>query len=92
MHYNDKPIYLFGGVGLGLMGISSGVLIWLAIRRIITTISVLGSPFFQISIMLFVLGFQSILLGLIAELLMRTYHESQGKTIYEIQEILDIDS
>jgi glycosyltransferase involved in cell wall biosynthesis len=92
MHYNDKPIYLFGGVGLGLMAISSGVLIWLAIRRIITSITVLGSPFFQISIMLFVLGFQSILLGLIAELLMRTYHESQGKTIYEIREIIEIES
>ncbi len=92
MHYNDKPIYLFGGVGLGLMGVSAGILIWLAIRRIITSVSVLGSPFFQISIMMFVLGFQSILLGLIAELLMRTYHESQGKTIYEIQEIIEIKS
>jgi glycosyltransferase involved in cell wall biosynthesis len=88
MRYSDKPIYLFGGVGLGLMTISSGVLIFLIFRRIINSISVLGSPFFQISVMLFVLGFQSILLGLIAELLMRTYHESQGKPTYEIKEIV----
>ena len=36
------------------------------------------------------MGFFSILMGLIAELLVRTYHESQGKTVYHIREMLDI--
>jgi glycosyltransferase involved in cell wall biosynthesis len=58
------------------------------IRRIFFEVPVLGSPFFQISVLFFVLGFQSILLGLIAELLVRTYHESQQKPTYTVREVL----
>jgi hypothetical protein len=49
---------------------------------------VLGSPLFQLGVMFFILGFQSILNGLIAELLARTYHESQGKTTYTVRAVL----
>jgi hypothetical protein len=38
--------------------------------------------------MFFILGFQSILMGLIAELLVRTYHESQQKTTYTIRKVI----
>ena len=38
--------------------------------------------------MLAIMGFQSILMGLIAELLARTYHESQNKKVYTVREIL----
>ena len=81
-----KPIYLFGGTGLVLAGISLLVLLFLAIRRIFWGVSVMASPLFIMAIMVFILGFQSILMGLIAELLARTYHESQGKTVYHIRE------
>jgi len=37
--------------------------------------------------MFLILGFQSMLMGLIAELLVRTYHESQSKPIYTIREV-----
>ncbi len=89
MKFSQKPIYLFGGVGLGLMAISFALFLWLAIRRIVATVSVLGSPWFQISIMMFILGFLAVLLGLIAELVMRTYYESQNKKTYTIREIID---
>lgn len=88
LSYSKKPIYLFGGVGLGLMVTSFLVLLWLAIRRVTVGIPVLGSPWFQISVMSFILGFISILLGLIAELLMRTYYESQNKRTYEVREVI----
>ena len=88
LSYSKKPIHLFGGVGLGLMVASFLVLLWLAIRRVAADIPVLGSPWFQISVMSFILGFISILLGLIAELLMRTYYESQNKRTYEIREVI----
>lgn len=87
--YADKPIYLFGGAGLCLSGISFLVLLFLAIRRIFWGVSVMASPLFMISIMVFILGFLSILMGLIAELLVRTYHESQGKTVYHIREMIN---
>jgi hypothetical protein len=51
-------------------------------------VPVLGSPLFQLGIMFLILGFQSILMGLIAELLARTYHESQSKPTYTIRTVL----
>jgi glycosyltransferase involved in cell wall biosynthesis len=89
--YSNKPIYLFGGAGIVLMLISIAALIFLFIRRVFFDISVLGSPIFQMSTMIFILGFQSILMGLIAELLVRTYHESQNKRTYTIREIVNGD-
>jgi glycosyltransferase involved in cell wall biosynthesis len=86
--YAQKPIYLFGGTGLGLMAISAAGMLFLMLRRIIIGTSVLSSPFFVVAVMLVILGFQSILMGLIAELLVRTYHESQAKPTYTIKKVL----
>ena len=86
--YAQKPIYLFGGTGLGLMAISAVGMLFLMLRRIIIGTSVLSSPFFVVAVMLVILGFQSILMGLIAELLVRTYHESQAKPTYTIKKVL----
>ncbi|MDL1944370.1 glycosyltransferase family 2 protein [Chloroflexi bacterium CFX2] len=88
LDYSHKPMRLFGGTGIILIGISALLLAYLFVRRVFFLISVLGSPFFQISVMLLILGFQSILMGLIAELLARTYHESQSKPTYTIRAVL----
>ena len=85
LSYANKPIYLFGGTGIFLIAFSLALLLFLFIRRIFFQIGVLTSPFFQIGIMCTILGFQSILMGLIAELLVRTYFESQGKATYVIR-------
>jgi glycosyltransferase involved in cell wall biosynthesis len=89
--YSSKPIYLFGGTGGLLMVISTIIMIYLFVRRIIFFISVTGSPLFQVSAMLFTLGFQSMLMGLIAELLVRTYHESQRKPTYTVRTMINLD-
>lgn len=86
LSYSNKPIYLFGGAGILLMGLSALMLLFLFIRRVFFSVAVLGSPFFQMSAMFFILGFQSVLMGLIAELLVRTYHEAQGKPTYTVRE------
>ena len=88
LDYSHKPMRLFGGTGVALIGISALLLAYLFIRKVFFLINVLTSPFFQISIMLLILGFQSILMGLIAELLARTYHESQSKPTYTIRAVL----
>lgn len=87
MSYSAKPMRLFGGVGLGLMVLSTAALLFLAIRKIIMATSVLESPLFVISVLMFILGFISILLGMIAELLIRTYYETQGKSTYAIRAV-----
>jgi glycosyltransferase involved in cell wall biosynthesis len=88
LSYANKPIYLFGGTGIALMAVSGITLIVLAVRRLAFQISVLSSPLFQMSTMIFILGFQSILMGLIAELLVRTYHESQAKPTYTVRRVV----
>lgn len=88
LSYANKPIYLFGGAGISLIALSSAVLFFLFVRRVWFGISVLESPFFSMTIMFVILGFQSILMGLIAELLVRTYHESQRKPTYTIRQIM----
>jgi glycosyltransferase involved in cell wall biosynthesis len=87
--YANKPIYLFGGAGAGLIALSLIAMIYLVIRRFTMNISVLGSPIFQMATMIAILGFQSILMGLIAELLARTYHESQGKPTYTVRKTIN---
>lgn len=87
--YALKPIYLFGGTGVALIIPSAGILLFLLIRRFALQVSVLASPLFAPSVMLVILGFQSILMGFIAELLVRTYHESQAKPTYSVRRVLE---
>ncbi len=88
--YANRPIHLFGGVGLGIILIGAIALAFITIRKLIFGDSMTRSPFFQLSLMLFILGFQSILMGLIAELLVRTYHESQHKPTYTVRKLINI--
>ncbi len=83
--YANKPIYLFGGSGIGLLGLSILTFLYIGFRKIAFTESLVRSPLLLLTVMLFILGFQSILLGLIAELLARTYHESQSKPTYTVR-------
>jgi glycosyltransferase involved in cell wall biosynthesis len=82
--YQTKPIYVFGGLGvlmlLTAMGIS-GVVLY---QKIADAIWVHRNPLFIIAITLFLMGMQSIGTGILAELLVRTYFESQAKTPYSI--------
>lgn len=86
--YANKPIYLFGGAGAILILFSLAIMVTLFFRRVLFGVEVLSSPFFQMSTMIFIMGFQSILMGLIAEMLVRTYHESQGKRTYTVRKII----
>jgi len=89
--YSSKPIYLFGGTGMMMMVFSAVILIYLFLRRMLQDITVSTSPLFLTSIMLFILGFQSLLMGLIAELLVRTYHESQRKPTYTVRTKINLN-
>ena len=84
--YGRKPIYLFGGTGIGLMGVGSLMLLFIVVRRLVTKVSVFDSGFFPVAVMFMILGFQSILMGLIAELQVRTYYEAQSKPTYTVRE------
>lgn len=86
--YGSKPIYFFGGAGLWSFGL--GVLLWtIAIAEKILRgdgYNINRNPLFYIGILMFVMAMQFVMLGLLAEMNMRTYHESQGKTTYSVAE------
>jgi glycosyltransferase involved in cell wall biosynthesis len=83
--YQTKPIYVFGGIGLGVMGISSMMAMWVLYEKLSLGIFVHKNPLMLLSVALFVMGFQFMGLGLVAEILVRTYFESQqSKQSYNI--------
>jgi glycosyltransferase involved in cell wall biosynthesis len=88
LNYSLKPMRLFGGLGMLLASGGGILLLYLFIRRTLEQVPVLGSPLFQLGVMFLILGSQSVLMGLIAELLARTYHESQSKPTYTIRTII----
>lgn len=90
LDYSHKPIRLFGGTGTFLMLLGMADLAFILIRRTFFGVPAFSSPLLQIGVMFFILGFQSILMGLIAELLARTYHESQAKPTYTVRETINI--
>jgi hypothetical protein len=86
--YSTSPIYFFGIFGfiLSFCGILAGVAT--LIEKYTLGIWVHKNPLILLAVFLFILGFQFILIGLLAELLIRTYHESQNKPPYFIQKIM----
>ena len=89
--FSSHPINLFGGSGLFLIGSSLVTGIIMVFQKIVYQQSFIQTPLLLLSALLFILGFQSILMGLSAELLIRTYHESQGKPTYIIRRIMTSD-
>lgn len=90
--YMSKPIYLFGGTGLFFGGVGVLGLLYLFYRKLLYGAGVVSSPVFLLSALLFLLGVLAVLLGLIAEMMVRTYHESQSKPIYNVRYVISGDN
>jgi glycosyltransferase involved in cell wall biosynthesis len=86
--YGTKPIYLFGG--LGAMSILAGALCWFLVlyQRFFEAVRVNRNPVFLMGVLFFIAGLLFITQGLLAELVMRTYYESQGRPTYVIKRIV----
>jgi glycosyltransferase involved in cell wall biosynthesis len=83
----SNPLRVFGGSGLVLMGVSLLVGLLMVFQKFYYGVSLIQTPLLLLSTMLFILGFFCVLQGFTAELLIRTYHESQGKPTYIIRQI-----
>lgn len=88
--YAEKPIYIFGGFGLLSIFLSVLSFLFMVYLKYWQDTSFNRTPLPLLTALFFILGFQSILMGLIAELLNRTYYESQGKPVYLIKEVKNI--
>lgn len=81
-----RPMHVFGSLGLASIGAGSVLGLYLAFIRIVLQQGIGDRPLLLLAVVLFLAGIQLFCVGLIAELLMRTYHESQNKPIYRVRE------
>ena len=86
LSYGTRPAHLFGLMGLAFGGTGSGILVYLAYVRLFEDTAIGGRPLLLLGALLFLTGVILVNFGLMGELLVRTYHESQGKPIYVVQE------
>ena len=90
--FSTKPIYIFGGLGVlsGIASILAGLVV--IYQKIANNFPMNRNPLLVLTAMLVTTTIQFILMGLLAELLVRTYHESQNRPTYVIKEILESTS
>jgi glycosyltransferase involved in cell wall biosynthesis len=87
--YSTKPIYFFGFVGFGLwtLAVIAGLVV-VAQKLLPPYVYAHNNPLMLLAVFLGLMGVQFLLMGLLAELVIRTYHESQGKSTYVIREVM----
>ncbi|MEQ1643021.1 MAG: glycosyltransferase family 2 protein [Pyrinomonadaceae bacterium] len=83
--YGTKPIYVFGTFGMLAFFLSVVAGIWAIVLKLYGTSFIL-TPLPVITVVMLAISMQFFLMGLLAELLVRTYHESQNKAIYAVRE------
>jgi len=86
--YQTKPIYVFGTFGMLAFAISLLSGLYAVFLKIFHKADFVETPLPILSIVMFAVGVQFLLMGLLAEMLVRTYHESQAKAIYAVRERL----
>lgn len=88
--YSTKPAYFFGvpAMALWLMAWASGLLVILQ-RFVPPYVWAHNNPLLLLAVFLAIVGTQFMMMGLLAELMVRTYHESQSKSIYVVRQVLD---
>lgn len=89
LSYSTRPIQIFGLLGFLFFGIGGLLLAYLGFVRLVLQQPIADRPLVLLAILLTMVGVQLVTMGLLGELVVRTYHESQGKPIYAVREILD---
>ncbi len=88
LHYATRPIHIFGGLGIitfALGGLLGG---YLTLVKLVAGQDIGSRPALLLAVLLVVVGVQFVTMGLLGELVVRTYHESQDKPIYTVRRVL----
>ncbi len=89
LSYSTRPIHIFGALGLLTAGVGGILGLYLSYVKLILGQDIGGRPLLMLAILLVVVGVQFVTMGLLGELVVRTYYESQNRPIYAVREILD---
>jgi len=89
LSFSTKPIQLFGG--LGFLSLTAALLTGLSViySKVLKNQDMTGNPFLYLTVLFLVVAVQFIMMGLLAEILVRTYHESQDRPTYVVKEIIE---
>lgn len=97
--YSDRPMHLLGGIGIISTGSGTLIALYLGLLKVAGALSggVAGfravrigdRPLLMLAVLLMFIGVQFLVMGLLAELIVRTYYESQDKAVYHVQQILN---
>lgn len=88
LSYSKRPIHIFGLIGMGSFSLGTILISLLIFQRQFYSVPLADRPLFLLSILFLFMGIQFVTFGLMAELQIRTYHESQKKPIYFVKEFL----
>jgi len=89
LSYSARPMQIFGLMGLVSFGLGVVICFELSVEKFFLHHPLGNRPLLWLGVLLIVVGVQLVSMGLLGELVMRTYHETQGKPIYAIREILE---
>ena len=89
LSFSARPMQLFGLLGMGSFGVGFLIGLYLSVLKVFYGESISSRPLLLLAVLMLVAGIQLITMGLLGEVIVRTYHESQDKTIYVVRETLD---
>ncbi len=89
LSYSTRPIHIFGVWGLGSFGVGVLIALYLTVVKLLGNQNIGDRPLLTLAVLLIMVGVQFITMGLLGELMVRTYHESQDKPIYYVREVLE---
>jgi glycosyltransferase involved in cell wall biosynthesis len=84
--YQTKPIYIFGTFGMLAFFVSLLAGLYAVFLKLFHKADFVQTPLPILAVVMFAVGIQFLLMGMLAEMLVRTYHESQAKSIYAVRE------
>jgi glycosyltransferase involved in cell wall biosynthesis len=87
--YSTRPAHVFGPIGGASVGFGFLIALYLTAQKFIYHQDIGARPLLLLGVLLIFLGIQFITMGLLGEMLARTYHESQGRPVFVIREILE---
>ena len=86
--FATRPLHMFGALGFASGGLGTFLLAMLTFQRFFMHMPIGNRPMLLISVMLILIGLQFFCFGILAEVLARTYHESQNKKTYVVRKVL----
>jgi glycosyltransferase involved in cell wall biosynthesis len=100
--YMDRPMHFFGLIGVPMGAIGGLMMLYLIFIKVwggitggwegFRAVQIGERPLLILSVLLIILGVQFLVMGLLAEFIARTYYETQGKTVYYVQQVLGRES